>query len=89
MSGTRKKEQEVILLVAEGLNNKEISAKLHLSEGTVRNYLSHILIKLNLRDQHNLQFGIIRINKRHLVNYSKMGSAVILRKANCSTMLVK
>ena len=48
------KEQEVILLVAEGLNNKEISAKLHLSEGTVRNYLSNILVKLDLRDRTQL-----------------------------------
>jgi len=48
------KEQEVILLVAEGLNNKEISASLHLSEGTVRNYLSSILVKLDLRDRTQL-----------------------------------
>jgi DNA-binding NarL/FixJ family response regulator len=48
------KEQEVILLVAEGLNNKEISAKLYLSEGTVRNYLSSVLAKLNLRDRTQL-----------------------------------
>ena len=48
------KEQEVILLVAEGLNNKEISARLHLSEGTVRNYLSSILVKLDLRDRTQL-----------------------------------
>jgi len=48
------KEQEVILLVSEGLNNKEISAKLHLSEGTVRNYLSNILVKLDLRDRTQL-----------------------------------
>jgi len=48
------KEQEVILLVAEGLNNKEISAKLYLSEGTVRNYLSNILVKLDLRDRTQL-----------------------------------
>jgi len=48
------KEQNVILLVAEGFNNKEISEKLHLSAGTVRNYLSSILVKLNLRDRTQL-----------------------------------
>jgi len=48
------KEQEVILLVAKGLNNKEISAKLYLSEGTIRNYLSSILVKLDLRDRTQL-----------------------------------
>lgn len=45
------REQEIIRLIAEGLSNKEISAKMFLSEGTVRNYLSSILDKLNLRDR--------------------------------------
>ena len=48
------KEYEVIQLVAEGFSNKEISQKLFLSEGTVRNYLSTILEKLNLRDRTQL-----------------------------------
>ena len=48
------KEQEIIEYVAAGLSNKEISAKLFLSEGTVRNYLSCILDKLNLRDRTQL-----------------------------------
>ncbi len=48
------KEYEVIQLVAEGYSNKEISQKLFLSEGTVRNYLSTILEKLNLRDRTQL-----------------------------------
>ncbi len=48
------KEQEIIILVAEGLSNKEIATKLYLSEGTVRNYLSEILEKLDLRDRTQL-----------------------------------
>lgn len=48
------REQEIITLVAEGLSNKEISQKLYLSEGTVRNYLSAILEKLGLRDRTQL-----------------------------------
>lgn len=48
------KELEIITLVADGLNNKEIAAKLFLGEGTVRNYLSVILEKLNLRDRTQL-----------------------------------
>lgn len=46
-----KREQEIIRWIAEGLSNKEIAAKMFLSEGTVRNYLSQILDKLNLRDR--------------------------------------
>ena len=48
------REYEILLLVAEGLNNKEIAEKLYLSEGTVRNYISNILDKLELRDRTQL-----------------------------------
>lgn len=48
------KEMEIIRLVAKGLNNKEIAEALFLSEGTVRNYLSTILEKLDLRDRTQL-----------------------------------
>lgn len=49
-----KKELQIIELIADGLSNKEIAAQLFLSEGTVRNYLSHILEKLELRDRTQL-----------------------------------
>lgn len=52
--GIGRKEQEIIALVAQGLSNKEISTKLYLSEGTIRNYLSGILEKLGLRDRTQL-----------------------------------
>ena len=45
------KEIEIIELIAEGLSNKEIAGSKFLSEGTVRNYISSILEKLNLRDR--------------------------------------
>lgn len=48
------KEHEIIELVAEGLSNKEIAAELFLSEGTVRNYISTVLSKLELRDRTQL-----------------------------------
>ena len=48
------KEFEIIVKVADGLNNKEISEKLYLSEGTIRNYISTILEKLSLRDRTQL-----------------------------------
>jgi DNA-binding NarL/FixJ family response regulator len=48
------KEIEIITQVANGLSNKEISETLFLSEGTVRNYISVILEKLNLRDRTQL-----------------------------------
>lgn len=48
------KEKGIIELVAEGLSNKEIADQLFLGEGTVRNYISVILEKLNLRDRTQL-----------------------------------
>lgn len=48
------REYDILLLVAKGLNNKEIAEKLYLSEGTVRNYISNMLEKLGLRDRTQL-----------------------------------
>ncbi|MCL2633002.1 MAG: response regulator transcription factor [Oscillospiraceae bacterium] len=48
------RENEVLALVATGLSNGEIAAKLFLSPGTVRNAVSVILEKLELRDRTQL-----------------------------------
>lgn len=52
--GISEKELEIITAVAEGFSNKEIASNLYLSEGTVRNTLTIILDKLNLRDRTQL-----------------------------------
>lgn len=52
--GISEKEIGIIQFVADGYSNKEIASKLFLSEGTVRNYLSTILEKLELRDRTQL-----------------------------------
>ncbi len=49
--GISQKEYEIIIKIADGLSNKEISEQLFLSEGTIRNNISTILEKLNLRDR--------------------------------------
>lgn len=49
-----KKEEEIMAEVAAGYSNKEIAGRLFLSEGTVRNYISTILEKLELRDRTQL-----------------------------------
>jgi DNA-binding NarL/FixJ family response regulator len=58
------REGEVIKLIAEGLANKQISARLHLSEKTVKNHVSRIFSKLNItaRTQaavHAIRTGIV------------------------------
>ena len=55
-----KAEWRIIQQIALGLSNKEIAAKLFLSEGTVRNYLSIVLSKLNLRDRTQLAIWAVQ-----------------------------
>lgn len=53
-------ERNVIRCVGRGLSNKEIASELHLSEGTVRNYLSSVLSKLDLRDRTQLAIWAVQ-----------------------------
>lgn len=45
------REFEILKLICDGLNNKEIGSSLYISEGTVRNSITSILEKLDLRDR--------------------------------------
>jgi DNA-binding NarL/FixJ family response regulator len=45
------REKEVLRLIAQGASNKEIASTLFLSDGTVRNHISNILRRLDLRDR--------------------------------------
>ena len=53
-------EWAIIVLVGSGLSNKEIASRLNLSEGTVRNSLSNILSKLQLRDRTQLAIWAVQ-----------------------------
>lgn len=45
------REREVVSLIAEGLDNREVAAAAYMGEGTVRNHISSILAKLHLRNR--------------------------------------
>lgn len=45
------RELDVLRLMAGGYSNRDIATALHLAEGTVKNYVSEILIKLDARDR--------------------------------------
>lgn len=56
-------EWKVIQQVGIGLSNKEIAQKLYFSEGTIRNYLSSVLSKLELRDRTQLAIWAVQTGR--------------------------
>lgn len=58
-----KAEWKIIREIGKGASNKEIAETLYLSEGTVRNYLSIILNKLQLRDRTQLAIWVVQYNE--------------------------
>lgn len=56
--GVTPREQEVLQLIAEGANNKEISERLHIAEKTVKNHVSNILSRVGLRDRTQLAIWV-------------------------------
>ncbi|HYI67886.1 MAG TPA: response regulator transcription factor [Candidatus Limnocylindrales bacterium] len=56
-------EQKILLLVAEGMTNKQIAAEVFLSDKTVKNYVSSILAKLNLERRAQAAAYMARIHE--------------------------
>jgi len=54
------REVEIITGIGSGLTNKEIGDKLYITEGTVKNYISDILSKLELRDRTQIAIFALR-----------------------------
>lgn len=62
-AGITEREQDIMRCVAQGMDNREIAAKLFLAEGTVRNNISRLLEKLKLKDR--TQLAVFTV-KNHL-----------------------
>lgn len=56
------REMDMLRLIAQGCDNKEIAQKLFLSEGTVRNNISKLLAKLKLKDRTQLAVYAVKNN---------------------------
>jgi DNA-binding NarL/FixJ family response regulator len=51
LQGLTPRELEVLKLIAAGASNREIAKQLYISEGTVKNHVTNLLSRLNLRDR--------------------------------------
>jgi DNA-binding NarL/FixJ family response regulator len=62
------RELEILRLIAHGLTNSAIAETVHLSEGTVRNYISNLFTKLDVTDRTQaalfaLRYGIVKVGE--------------------------
>ena len=55
------REKDIVRLVSQGYNNREIAQSLHIAEKTVKNYLTNILNQLNLRDRTQLAIASLKV----------------------------
>lgn len=56
------REKDIIIAISEGMSNKEISKKLFISEGTIRNYITSILDKTNLEHRTAIAVNYLKGN---------------------------
>ncbi len=61
VTGLTQAEGQIVRLIADGQSNKEIAASMFLSEGTVKNYISEILNKLELRDRTQIAIFYLKL----------------------------
>ena len=65
LAGLTERELEVLRLIAQGRSNKEIGAALHLTEGTVKGYVSTILSKLDVADRTQAALLAVKLGLEH------------------------
>ncbi len=58
------REQEILQVIATGASNREIAQELHITEKTVKNHVTNILSRLNLRDRTQAAILVNSMNKR-------------------------
>ena len=54
------RERDIVQLIGAGKNNREIAGELFITQGTVKNHLSSILLKLDLRDRTQLAIFVVK-----------------------------
>lgn len=77
--GLSQREMEILALIAEGLSNKEIGARLDISHSTVRTHLMHIFEKLHVRCRTEAAAKYLRSQPAHPAapNLSRVGGSAL------------
>ena len=65
-------QQDIVRLAAEGLRNREIAARLHLSDRTIGSHLYHIFPKLGVAGRQQLRRVVEEVTGGALTNESQM-----------------
>jgi DNA-binding NarL/FixJ family response regulator len=68
------REQQIVLLVAEGLSNKGIVRQIDVAEGTIRMHLHNIYVKLDIANR--VALTRVAIEHRYLPNPCELGPAL-------------
>lgn len=63
LKGLSEREMDIVKEIACGLSNKEIAENLYISEGTVKNYITSILTKLNLKHRTQIAVAYLKQSK--------------------------
>jgi len=64
LEGLSERESEILKLVVQGLTNREIGDRLHLSEKTIKHYITNILEKLHVRSRMEAAMLAVRAARR-------------------------
>jgi two-component system nitrate/nitrite response regulator NarL len=71
LAGLTEREQQIMLLVSEGLSNKEIGRRLDITDGTIKVHLHHIFQKLEISNRTMLAALAISLNERGIPSEDK------------------
>jgi len=66
--GTLIRESEILKLVGRGLTNREIGEQFHLSEKTIKHYITNILQKLHVRSRVEAAMPAVRGSRGNTIN---------------------
>ena len=85
LSALSQRECEVLTLIGQGMSNAQIGGALHLSEATVKGYVSSVLGKIGAVNR--VQAAPVKLCRRHLrVSRGRVGAILVnAGNANCAT----